>query len=51
MYSRAPAGPCGNIKEHAMSQMPDAEYRRIKAVNYSGLKLFAECPLITGSNT
>ena len=25
--------------------MSDAEYRRIKAVNYSGLKLFAECPL------
>ena len=41
----APAGPCGNSKEHAMSQMPDAEYRRIKAVNYSGLKLFADCPL------
>lgn len=26
-------------------QMPDPEYRALKAVNYSGLKLFAECPL------
>ena len=26
-------------------QMPDPEYRAIKAVNNSGLKLFAECPL------
>ena len=33
-----------------MSQMPDAEYRRIKAVNYSGLKLFADAPA-AGSNT
>ena len=28
-----------------MAQMPDAQYRAIQAVNYSGLKLFAESPL------
>lgn len=28
-----------------MTSMPDADYRRIKAVNYSGLKLFANSPL------
>lgn len=26
-------------------QMPDPQYRALQAVNYSGLKLFAECPL------
>lgn len=26
-------------------KMPDPEYRALQAVNYSGLKLFAECPL------
>ena len=28
-----------------MSQMPDADYRQIRAVNCSGLKLFADSPL------
>ena len=42
-------GLSGNSREHCketMAQMPDADYRAISAVNYSGLKLFAECPLL-----
>ena len=45
IISRSPRDLAGTLGNTSMSQMPDAEYRRIKAVNYSGLKLFAECPL------
>ena len=42
---RGPSGNSRELRKDTMAKMSDPDYRAIDAVNYSGLKLFADSPL------